>query len=117
MNFDEAIATHSAWKQKLSAYLRNPDHSINPAILESDSVCELGKWIAANATRYRDHADFTTLRREHAAFHKAAADIVRRADKGARVVAEVSLGSGSSYSTSSSNVVQAIMKMKYQTKA
>jgi hypothetical protein len=117
MNFDEAITVHSQWKQKLSAYLKNPDRSINPAILESDSACELGKWIAANAVRYRDLADFTTLRHEHAGFHKAAADIVRRADKGNRVLEEVSLGSGSEYSNHSSNVVQAIMKMKFLPKS
>jgi hypothetical protein len=45
MDFDEAIKAHSAWKFKLSGYLRKPDGSIKSADVVVDNKCALGQWI------------------------------------------------------------------------
>jgi len=112
MDLDKAIAVHSAWKQKLAVYLRNPDKSIDVANLAKDNLCELGQWIQAEAPRYAADAAFLALKKEHANFHRAAADVVRRADAGQKTSEEVSIGASSAYATCSNRVVQAIMQLK-----
>src|SRR6266704_4374696 len=101
MNFDEAVVAHSAWKRKLTAYLAKPDKSIDPARLEKDNNCELGKWIESQQAVYASNKTFGELRKKHADFHRAAADVVRRADAGQSVSAEVTLGGKSVYANCS----------------
>jgi hypothetical protein len=112
MDLDQAIAVHSGWKQKLSAYLRNPDKSIDVAKLAKDDQCELGQWIKTESARYASDSAFQTLKKEHSKFHCAAADLVRRADAGQNTSEEVSLGSKSAYANSSPVVVYAITQLK-----
>ena len=112
MNFDEAIAAHSAWKQKLAVYLAKPDKSIDSGKLAQDNQCDLGKWIHSQGSALASSTTFQELKKEHANFHLAAADVVRKADTGQTVSEEISLGAKSAYSTCSSKVVSALMKMK-----
>jgi hypothetical protein len=112
MNLDEAIAAHSAWKQKLAVYVAKPDKSIDVATLGKDNQCDLGKWIASEAAHYASEPVFQELCNVHANFHHAAAAIVRRADAGEKVSVDVSLGAKSTYADLSRKVVQAILRMK-----
>ena len=112
MDLDDAVRAHAAWKQKLAAYLQKPDKSINPSTLEKDNQCDLGKWLYAEGARYASSPGFPELKKEHAGFHRSAADVVRRADRGERVTEELGLGGKSEYSRCSSAVVQAIIKLK-----
>ena len=112
MNFDDAISAHAAWKQKLSAYLRRPDQSIDMASLAADNHCALGQWIHSQAGAITSDAKFVELKREHANFHRLAADVARRANAGENVSEEVYLGANSPYAKCSSRVVQLIMDMK-----
>ena len=82
MDFDEAIRAHSAWKLKLSAYLRNPDGSLKASEIQADNKCALGQWIYGEGAKHSSHAEFTTLKAEHQRFHKAAAQVVQKADSG-----------------------------------
>ena len=112
MDFDEALRAHVAWKSKLSAYVPRPDHSIDPSHLCLDNACMLGKWIHGEARKYASLPEYQKLLTRHAAFHRAAADVVRRADSGENVSEEISLGKSSAFSTASSDVVGAINEMK-----
>jgi len=112
MNFDQSIAAHTAWKGKLKAYLRKPDKSLAAASIRKDSDCSLGQWIHGEGRKYSADPDFEELEKEHASFHKAAADLVDRADSGERVAEEAALGANSSFSKASGRVVQLLMKMK-----
>jgi len=112
MNFDEAITIHADWKRKLSTYLRKPDGTLHPSEVALDNKCELGKWIAGEGRKFSQLTQFNSLKLEHTRFHKAAADVVRRADAGANTSAEVVLGADSEFSRASGAVVQAIMGMK-----
>lgn len=112
MDFDGAIRAHSEWKIKLSAYLRNPDQSLDANKVQLDNQCPLGQWIHSDAKQYAANPDYTTLLGQHARFHKAAADVIRRADSGENVGDDVALGSSSEFGQASTQVVQAIMKMK-----
>ncbi len=112
MNFDDAIAAHSAWKARLRTYVKNPDHSLKAADIEVDSKCVLGQWIYGEGKQWSSSAGYSTLQREHAKFHVAAAAVVRKADSGQSVSEEIALGAASDFTTASAAVVNAIVRMR-----
>lgn len=112
MNFDEAIAAHSAWKMKLSTYLRKPDGSLKPADIQVDNKCALGQWIHGDGSKFKASPEYETLKNEHAKFHKAAAEVVKKADSGQSTAEETAIGSKSDFGKASTAVVTAIMAMK-----
>lgn len=112
MNFDDAIRAHSAWKTKLSAYLNNPDGSLKPEEIEPDNACALGQWIHEEGIAHSGDSDYQELKKIHANFHKAAAEVVRRADSGEAVAEDVALGATSDFAKHSSAIVSGIMKLR-----
>ena len=114
MNIDEAIKAHSDWKMKLQRYLANPDGSINVDNLSQDNKCPLGEWmhLLTNDHSAKSFPELELLINEHKKFHKAAADIVRRKDKGEDIKADISLGGTSDFANASMNVVSLLMKLK-----
>jgi len=117
MDFQQAIHVHVSWKSKLAAYIAKPDHSLNPATVSQETNCELGKWLKGEGAKFAKSAEFATLVSDHARFHKAAGEIIRKADAGQKVSEEVCLGSKSEYATASNTVVGSLMKMAKLTKA
>ena len=109
MNFDDAVKAHVTWKSKLQAYLAKPDKSLDSQKVAKDDQCDLGKWLHGEGAKFASHAAFKQLVAEHAQFHQAAGDIIRRADGGQKVAEEVALGGKSSFSTTSQQVVRLIM--------
>ncbi len=114
MDFDEAIAAHSAWKNKLKAYLRKPDQSLNASVVASDNQCALGKWLYAEGAKHSALPEFKELKNLHANFHRAAGELIRRADAGESVAEEAALGANSPFSTTSTHVVQMILQLKHK---
>ncbi|MFO0556102.1 MAG: CZB domain-containing protein [Polyangiaceae bacterium] len=112
MFLDDAIKTHVGWKLRLTAFLQKPDDSVNEAEVRADDKCPLGQWIRGDGAKHKSLAEFSALQAEHARFHKAAAEVVKRARSGARVSAEVSLGSESEFSKASTAIVSAITALK-----
>jgi methyl-accepting chemotaxis protein len=117
MDFDQAIVAHSAWKLKLAAYIRKPDGSLNSVDVGADNKCALGQWIYGEGSKYSSFPEFSVLKSEHARFHMAAADIIKKADSGQQVSEDFALGSKSAFADASGRVVTAIMKMKRNAKA
>ncbi|MBK9322874.1 MAG: CZB domain-containing protein [Bdellovibrionaceae bacterium] len=112
MDFDEAIKAHSAWKMKLSTYLKKPDGSLKPSEIQVDNKCQLGQWIYAEGARLSSYPEYATLKSEHARFHKAAAEVVKKADAGQDTSEETALGAKSDFASASSAVVGAIMAIR-----
>ncbi len=112
MDFDQAIKAHSEWKMKLQTYLKKPDKSLKAEEIQLDNKCPLGQWVYGEGAKHSALAEYATLKAEHAKFHKAAANVVRKADSGQSTSEETSLGANSDFANSSSTVVMAIMKMK-----
>lgn len=112
MEFDEAIAAHSAWKSKLKVYFLKPDKSLNVTTIAMDDQCALGKWLYAEGAKYASYPEFKELKAQHTSFHRAAADLVKRADAGEKVSEEAALGASSPFSHLSARVVQLILAMK-----
>ena len=111
MDFDQAIAAHGMWKKKLSKYIVKCDGSLKPGFVALDNQCVLGKWIHAESL---DHLapEYTALKVAHARFHKAAAEVVQRANSGQAVSAETVVGAGSDFTKASTAVVMAIVNIK-----
>lgn len=114
MDFEAAIAAHSAWKTKLKTYLKNPDRSLKASDIEVDNKCVLGQWIYGEGKKWNSTAGYSDLKTEHAEFHKAAAAVIRRADSGQSVSEEVAIGAASDFSTSSAAVVRSIVRMRQE---
>ncbi len=112
MDFEQAIAAHSAWKTRLSKYLQNPDRSLQPDDLAADNKCELGKWIYGEGKKFANLSEYATVKSHHARFHKIAADIVRRANAGEKVSQEVVVGAKGEFGSASAAVVLALMAMR-----
>lgn len=112
MNFDDAIKSHSNWKMKLSTYIRNPDQSLKATEVGRDDVCQLGCWIHGDGRSFASLPEYAALKAAHDRFHKAAAEIVRKADAGETVSSDIALSATSPYAKTSMEVVQAIMAMK-----
>ena len=112
MDFDQALAAHAKWKEKLGDYLVKRDGSLKAAEIGMDTRCPLGKWIHGEGSKYVKLAEYSTLRIEHARFHKAAAEVVRHAVSGKPVSADIILGPKSEFAKASSAVVVAIAAMK-----
>jgi hypothetical protein len=111
MDVNEAIQAHAHWKGKLAAYIAKPNHSLNADSLSRDNECELGKWLYGEGRKQSGWAGYAQLISDHARFHKAAGEIVRKADAGERMEESVSLGGKSEYSSASSAVVGSLMKL------
>lgn len=116
MDFDEAIKAHAAWKLKLSTYLKKPDGSLKPVDVEVDNKCNLGQWIYGEGSKLSNFSEYATLKNEHNKFHKAAAEVIRKADRGESITDEIALGSKSAFGSASSAVVSAIMSMRMKAK-
>ncbi|MGB3631895.1 MAG: CZB domain-containing protein, partial [Terracidiphilus sp.] len=87
-------------------------HSLNAATVAKDDRCELGKWLRGEGSRYAQSPEFAKLVTDHARFHVAAADIVKKADAGMKVSEEVALGAKSEYASASNTVVTELMRLK-----
>jgi methyl-accepting chemotaxis protein len=112
MNFQQAIQAHVNWKMKLASYIANPDKSLNPVDVSASDGCELGKWLSGEGRKYATAPEFAPLAANHARFHAAAGEIIRKADAGQCVEEEVALGGKSAFSQASAAVVSALMKLK-----
>ena len=112
MDFDEAIKAHTAWKTRLASYLSKPDHSLIASVVAADDKCDLGRWIGGEGTKYSKLPEFAHLKTDHTRFHKAAGEIVKKADSGKSMTEEVALGSRSEYAAASTAVINALMAMK-----
>jgi hypothetical protein len=112
MSFEDAVVSHSDWKRKLHDYVGHPDKSLNLSEVAANDRSRLGKWIRGEGRKYSVYPEFAKLVAEHTRFHKAAAEIVSRADSGEDVSGEFALGVGSEFSLASASVVLALMDMK-----
>lgn len=112
MDFTEAIRAHAEWKLRLSLYLRRPDGSLVAREVAADDRCVLGKWLRGEGLAHAALAGFDELRQAHARFHRAAADIVRRADAGESVLEEVALGGTSEYAQASNEIIRLLMDLR-----
>ncbi len=112
MDFEVSIKAHKDWKVKLKNYLKKPDGSLKSAEVCLDNKCQLGQWIYGGGVRWDSLTEYATLKSEHAKFHKCAADIIIKADSKQKMNEEEMLGDNSDFGKISTNVIDAILKIK-----
>jgi Chemoreceptor zinc-binding domain len=114
MNLDEAIIAHTEWRLKVVSYVLSPDRSLSASVAESPNECELGKWIKSEGKKYSNLPEFATLVSSHTSFHKAAAEVIKRADAGKLVTEVIVRGAKSEFAAASSTVLRSLLAMKFQ---
>lgn len=79
LNVADAVSAHAAWKERLFHYVNGTStEKLDENAICRDDACVLGKWIYGDARAFlTDVPDFHRLKSAHAAFHVAAADVVR----------------------------------------
>ncbi len=108
MKFDEAIQAHAAWKIKLTTYIRKPDGVLKSAEVRVDNKCALGQWLHGDGKAHASLDEYRTLISKHARFHRAAGDVIDRANKGLETNGDQALNFDSEYGVASRSVVRAI---------
>ncbi len=112
MDFDEAVALHSKWKRKLRDSLTKHSGSLRPSEVSLDDKCVLGRWIYGEGAGQSALPEYTKLKYEHARFHNAAAELLRKANAGKSVLEEMAPCANTEFSRSSAAVVMALMAIK-----
>lgn len=111
MNLDDAVAVHQKWKIRLGMAIEgHAKESLDPATVERDDQCDLGKWLHGEGRVHQGREEFQPLVAEHAGFHKHAAKVLRIAMRGDREGAKAELDGP--YYQQSQKVVMAILKLK-----
>ncbi len=78
MNWMEIISAHVMWKQRLVALLAGKsEEQLDPAAIELDNRCVLGKWIYGDGQGIAELPAFEEVRGLHARFHQLAAEVVK----------------------------------------
>jgi methyl-accepting chemotaxis protein len=95
-----AIGAHGAWKRRLGAAVRAGRHDEDVATVGRDDACDFGRWLAgAHDGGSRGHVE--AARGQHAAFHRAAADVLRQVSAGRRAEAQAAIEPGGAFAESS----------------
>lgn len=75
MDFSAAVLAHVNWKWRFLAHVEG-HKKLDPAVVERDDACELGKWILKN--QHLSHlAEYGSLKQWHSEFHRVAGAALR----------------------------------------
>jgi hypothetical protein len=111
MNFDDAVAAHIKWKVRLSQFIDGTStEKLESATICKDNLCDLGKWIYGEGTKYKVAAHYTDLVTKHASFHKCAGEVLKKVEAGDKPGAKAILSS--QFAAASKDTVNAIMQVK-----
>ena len=100
-----AICAHQDWRQKLSAYLRNPDGTLDPGVVAATDRCLLGRYLLERSRAGEDDEHTALVEAEHIQFHWTAADLVRQANLGEPIGAAALAKLGRDYDELSARIV------------
>lgn len=112
MKLDDAISSHLSWKIKLHQFLDGQGEKLDSRNVQRDDVCALGQWLHGVGKAHANRAEFTNLLKEHAQFHRTAADVVRAIELGGRDRAKALLAPAGQFEQASESTVSAIVRLK-----
>lgn len=107
---DAAIEAHGKWKGRLEDAVAFGKSDFSPEVVASDCKCEFGKWLYSMPVEKQDK----DIKRQHAEFHVAAAQVLTKALAGNRSEAADGLKLGSKFSQLSVELVQNLIRWKRQ---
>ncbi len=78
LHLREVLAAHTAWKRRLAQMLKEGDlRKIDLITIADDRICELGRWLHGTGKEaFGQLEEYHEAVDAHAAFHKAAAEVV-----------------------------------------
>ncbi len=84
LNFYTAIQAHQAWKRRLLQLAQgDAAEALDPDHVGRDDCCALGAWLHGSPpVPARERELFERVVAQHARFHRLAADVVRRIQRG-----------------------------------
>ena len=107
-----AIVAHAGWKKRLRAAIdtgRLPA-GVTVASAARDDACACGIWLRSSESAALDQARCTTVRAQHATFHRAAADVLSAATSGRRDRAVELMASPDAYGGAASALTDALVE-------
>jgi len=112
VNIEQAIISHRRWKAALGLIVcghQQPD----PAYLERDDACEVGRWLADEAARaFGTLPEFAEACEAHRAFHHTCAAVMRLAMSGNTAGAAAMLAAGGEISRASERLTRAFRALE-----
>lgn len=75
-----AVAAHGAWKFRLAAAVANGTHDHNVATVAKDDQCAFGSWLRDSVAEPGQEELHATSKTLHGAFHREAANVLRKVD-------------------------------------
>jgi hypothetical protein len=82
MDFSKAIEAHINWKRKLVDFISGKGDELDPNNAAKDSMCDVGKWIHTEGTKYEKIPEYQELMINHAKFHTCVGEIIKMKMKG-----------------------------------
>src|SRR3989304_634747 len=98
MSFEDeitkAIGAHGMWKNRLRSAIDNRKADANPLDVAKDNGCPFGQWLYGSTipATARASADYTSVRKLHADFHKCAAKVLECGSSGQKAQADALRG-------------------------
>jgi hypothetical protein len=79
----KALVAHGAWKVRLQLAIESGAADVTPDTVRLDNRCEFGRWLYGDVdSQTRATPNWARIRDLHAAFHIAAADVLKLAVSG-----------------------------------
>lgn len=111
MDFDDAVAVHLKWKDRLAHCIDAADgERPQSATVGEDDLCELGNWIYGEGGRFSRLPGYRELVSVHAQFHACAADVVAKVEAGDTAGARATLDGA--FRAASDATVAVILQLK-----
>ncbi len=111
MDFDDAVAVHLKWKDRLALCIdAGGGERPQSSAIGEDDLCELGNWIYGEGSRFRALPGYQDLVTAHARFHACAAEVVTQVEAGDTAGARTTLDGP--FSAASETTVAVIWQLK-----
>ena len=109
---EQAISDHAAWKARFRDFI-NGRIELDATTVGKDNHCNFGKWLEKEGERMllpkEVHDEILSL---HAAFHRVAAAVGEKKNKGDALGAQKDLSSNGAFGLASAALMQRMLKLK-----
>ena len=108
----KAIGAHGSWKLKLKTAVTTGKSDVNVSALSQDNQCEFGKWLYSLQGNMRQSAEWKSVQKLHADFHKEAGLVLDLALKGQKAEAEKRIANGGAFDKVSKEIAVSLAQWK-----
>jgi methyl-accepting chemotaxis protein len=107
----KAIGAHGVWKMRLRTAIDSGKADANAADVAKDNACPFGQWLYGSVPQAaRTSADYASVRKLHADFHKCASQVIECVGHNDKAKADALMAG--EYHKISGDLTAAMMKWK-----